>query len=70
VLDTSPLAGKALSDMPLGDGIAIGAIIAEGEVLFPSPNVVLRPGNRVVLMAEKGALNDIVSLFRVSSDYY
>ena len=50
--------------------MAVGAVIANGDVLFPAPELVLKPGNRVVLMAEKGALENIVSMFRVSSDYY
>ncbi len=70
VLDTSSMAGKALGDVLLGEGVVIGAIIADGDVLFPSPDVVLKPGYRVVLFAEKGALDSIVSMFRVSSDYY
>jgi len=70
VLDTSPMAGKALRDVAMSEGVAIGAIIADGEVLFPSPEFVLRPGHRVVLMAEKGALESIMTMFRVSSDYY
>ena len=70
VLDTSPMAGKALGDVALGEGIAIGAIISDGAVFAPTPGHILRPGNRVVLLAEKGALEDIVTMFRVSSDYY
>jgi len=70
ILDTSPMAGKTLSDVAMGEGIAVGAIIAGGDVLPPLPSLILRPGNRVVLMAEKGALDKIVSMFRVSSDYY
>ena len=70
VLDTSPMAGKALGDVAMGEGIAIGAIIADGDVISPNPGHILRPGNRVVLLAEKGALEDIVTMFRVSSDYY
>jgi len=70
VLDTSPMAGKALGDVAMSEGVAIGAILAEGEVFFPSPDFVLRPGHRVVLMAEKGALDSIMTMFRVSSDYY
>ena len=70
VLDTSPMAGKALRDVAMSEGVAIGAIIAEGEVFFPSPDFVLKSGHRVVLMAEKGALESIMTMFRVSSDYY
>jgi len=70
VLDTSPMAGKALSEVAMGEGIAVGAIIVDGEVFSPTPSLILRPGNRVVLLAEKGALDNIVTMFRVSSDYY
>ena len=70
VLDTSPMAGKALGEVAMGEGIAIGAIIADGAVVSPTPDHILRPGHRVVLLAEKGALEDIVTMFRVSSDYY
>lgn len=70
VLDTSPMAGKALRDVNLGEGVAIGAVISGADVLFPTQDLVLRPGNRVVLLAEKGALDEIVTMFRVSSDYY
>ena len=70
VLDTSPMAGKALGDVAMGEGIAIGAIISDGAVFAPTPGHILRPGNRVVLLAEKGSLEDIVTMFRVSSDYY
>ena len=54
----------------LGEGVAIGAVMSGGDVLFPTPDLVLKPGFRVVLLAEKGALDDIVTMFRVSSDYY
>ena len=70
VLETSPMAGKALRDIALSEGVAIGAIITDAGVLPPSPDLVLRSGNRVVLLAEKGALDSIMTMFRVSSDYY
>ena len=70
VLDTSPMAGKALRDVMLSEGVAIGAIITDGGVFPPSDDFILRPGHRVVLMAEKGALESVMTMFRVSSDYY
>jgi len=70
ILDTSPMAGKAMGDVALGEGVAVGAIIANGDILFPSEDIILRPGNRVVLLAEKDSLDSIVTMFRVSSDYY
>ena len=70
VLDTSPLSGKTLQDAELIDGIAIGAIINEGRVVFPTPETVIKTGDQVVLLAEKSAMKDIEQMFRVSTDYF
>ena len=70
VLDTSPMAGKALRDVIMSEGVAVGAIVVDGAVFPPSDDFVLRAGHRVVLMAEKGALESVMAMFRVSSDYY
>jgi len=70
VLETSPLSGKRIDSVEIGEGIAIGAIIHDGRVLFPTPDVVVRPGDRLVLLAERGALKTVEQLFRVSMDYF
>ena len=70
VLETSPLSGKSLRDAELIDGIAIGAIISDGRVLFPTPDTVIKTGDQLVLFAEKSAMKDIELMFRVSTDYF
>jgi len=70
VLDTSPLAGKTIREAGLIDGIAIGAIMHEGRVVFPTPDTVVKAGDHIVLLAEKSAMKNIEQLFRVSSDYF
>lgn len=70
VLDTSPLAGKTLREAGQIDGIAIGAIMREGKVHYPSEDTVVKAGDHVVLLAEKSSLKDIEQMFRVSSDYF
>lgn len=70
VLETSPLAGKKLMDADIGEGIAIGAVIHNGQVLYPKPELVIRPGDRIVLLAELAALKTVEQLFRVSMDYF
>ena len=70
VLETSPLAGKTLREAGQIDGIAIGAVIHEGRVSFPAPDLVVKQGDHVILMAEKSALKQIEQLFRVSMDYF
>jgi trk system potassium uptake protein TrkA len=70
VLETSPLSGKALRDADLPEDITIGAVIQEGVVKFPEPDLVIKQGDKIVLLAEKSAMKAIEALFRVSSDYF
>lgn len=70
VLETSVFAGKTLSEAAVKDGVAIGAIVRNGHVMMPEPSLMLKEGDRVVLMAERSALRDIEALFRVGVELY
>lgn len=70
VLETSPLAGKALRDAELPNNITIGAIIHKGVVEFPRPDLIVRQGDKVILLAERSAMKSIEAMFRVSTDYF
>ncbi len=70
VLETSVFAGKTLSEAGIGDGVAIGAIVRDGMVLMPEPTLLLKEGDRVILLAERAAMNDIETLFRVGVELY
>jgi trk system potassium uptake protein TrkA len=69
VLETSPLSGKSLSEFEL-DGIVVGAIIHNERVIPPTADHVIKPGDRIVLLAESGSLKDVEKMFRVSMDYF
>jgi len=70
VLDTSPLSGKTLEEATIPDGIVIGAIIRDGKVLQPSPDLTIHTRDRIVLLADITALKHVEHLFRVSADYF
>jgi len=70
VLETSPLAGKALREADVPNDIRIGAVIQKGIVMFPEPDLIVKTGDKVVLLAEKSAMKSIESMFRVSADYF
>lgn len=70
VMETSPLAGKPLSHDDIPDGINVGAVVREGKVLFPDHDLIIRSGDRLVLLAERDSLKDVEKLFRVSLDYF
>jgi len=70
VLETSPLSGKPISFADNEDGIAVGAVYRAGQVLPPTPDLIIKPGDRVVLLSDSASLEDVEQLFRVSMDYF
>jgi len=69
VLETSLLVGKKLDDIEL-DGIAIGAVIQDGNVVPMTGNTVIKKGDNLIVMAEKSSFKQVEQVFRVSSDYF
>ena len=70
VLDSSPLAGKTLDEAEIMDGISVGAILSGGKVIHPSGSYVVKPGDHLVLLAEKLSMKHVEKMFRVSLDYF
>jgi trk system potassium uptake protein TrkA len=48
----------------------IGAIYRDGKVSMPNSDSVIKPGDRVVLMALRDYVKDVEQMFRVSIDYF
>lgn len=69
-LETSPLVGRPLSEAGLPDGVVVGAVVREGEPLIPTPDTVVRAGDRVVLLALRENVRDVEQMFRVSLEYF
>jgi len=69
-LETSPMIGKPLRDAELPDGLRIGAIVRNGEVIIPTGDSEIRPKDRVVMFALRDKIEEIQHLFRVSIEYF
>lgn len=69
-LDTSPLVGPALRDLDLPDGMRIGAIYRNGEVLRPSGGLKIKPKDRIVIFALANAVKQVEQMFRVSLEFF
>lgn len=70
VLDTSPLAGQPLKEADLPDGMIVGAIVREDEVIIPRGSTEIQTNDRVILFAQKDAVHKVERLFRVSLEYF
>ena len=69
-LQTSPLVNKPLTDAKLPEGVIIGAVYRDGEVIMPTGQTVIRPDDRVVLMSLRDNVKDVEQMFRVSIEYF
>jgi len=70
ILETSPIAGKTISDAAIPKGITVGAIIRGNDVIFDVDDVVIKPHDHLVLFVEDSALSHVERLFRVSMDFF
>lgn len=69
-LETSPLVGPPLAEQELPDGMRIGAVYRNGEILKPSGSMRIKPKDRVVIFALEGAVRQVEQLFRVSLEFF
>ncbi|MCG5233651.1 Trk system potassium transporter TrkA [Xanthobacter oligotrophicus] len=69
-LETSPLVGKPLKDLDLLEGLRIGAIVRNGQVLLPRGDFVVRAHDRVVLFALADRIKRVEQLFRVALEFF
>ena len=57
-----PWSGKCIKDLLLPRGLLIAAVRREGELVVPRGDVVLKPGDKVVLCAETPKGDSLISL--------
>ncbi|OKL43487.1 Trk system potassium transporter TrkA [Pseudovibrio exalbescens] len=69
-LETSPLVGAPLREVELSEGIRIGAIFRNGEVITPSGEDKIRANDRVVIFALAERVRQVEQMFRVSLEFF
>ena len=69
-LETSSLVGQSLRKLDLDDGIRIGAIYRDKQVIIPSGDTEIKAKDRVVIFADARHVRDVEKIFRVSLDFF
>lgn len=69
-LETSTLVGKPLREVDLPEGILVGAVIRDGEVIIPNGETEILAGDRVVLFARSDQVKKVERMFRVSLEFF
>lgn len=69
--DSCPIANKTIADLDLPEGIFIGAVVREdGTIHMGRKETVIRPGDRVIVMALADQARKVEKLFSVHVDLF
>ena len=69
-LETSPLVGRPLRSLDLPGGMRIGTIIHKGEVITPTGECQIAPGDRFIIFATADQVPKVEQMARVSLEYF
>jgi len=69
-LETSPLVGKPLREIRLPDGIIIGSVVHNGEVIVPRGGTIIKPDDIVVIFTRVEMIKKVEDLFSVRLEYF
>ena len=69
-LETSPLVGRPLRELELPEGIRIGAIYRNKEVIIPDGSTRIAANDRVIIFALAERVRQVEQMFRVSLEFF
>ncbi|HJR20932.1 MAG TPA: NAD-binding protein, partial [Dongiaceae bacterium] len=70
VLETARLVGTMIRDAKLPDGVIVGAIVRDQQVIIATGDTALEKDDHVVLFAASDAVRDVERLFSVRLEYF
>jgi trk system potassium uptake protein TrkA len=69
-LDTSAVVNIPLSEIRKPKGMIFGLIVREDEILVPRPNSIIRPDDRVIILAAHDQVKMVEQMFAVRPEYF
>ncbi|MEQ9813198.1 MAG: Trk system potassium transporter TrkA [Azospirillaceae bacterium] len=69
-LETSPLVGKPIKEIRLPSDVIFGAVVRAEEVIIARPTTVIKPHDRVILLARSQSVRKIEKLFAVRLEFF
>ncbi len=70
VLSTSPMAGQRLRDIDFPEGVLVGAVMKNDEVLRPTGELRIEDGDVVAIFAMADDVPEVERLMQVSIDFF
>lgn len=69
-LDSSAIVNTPIRDIRKPKNMIFGVIIREGRVLLPKPEMVIRPDDRVIILAAHDEVRRVEQMFAVRPEYF
>lgn len=69
-LETSALVGKPLMNVNMPAGALIASVVREDQVIIPSGQTVIEPGDRLVVFVQRKVLSKVEKLLTVSLEFF
>ncbi|HYE49443.1 MAG TPA: Trk system potassium transporter TrkA [Azospirillaceae bacterium] len=69
-LETSSLINTPLREVRLPEGVIVGAIVRGQEVIIPRPSTIIKPHDRVVILATVGQVRKVEKMFSVRLEFF
>ncbi|MBM1218831.1 Trk system potassium transporter TrkA [Ponticoccus sp. SC2-23] len=70
VLGTSPMAGQKISDIGFPEGVLIGGVVKDGDVVRPTGSTRIEEGDVVAIFAMSSDVPEVERLLQVSIDFF
>ena len=70
ILSPSPLAGKAIRDIDFPEGVLVGAVMKNGEVVKPSGGTKIDEGDVIVVFVMASEVPEVEQLLQVTIDFF
>ena len=70
VMSTSPMAGQAIRDIDFPEGVLIGAVLKNGEVVRPVGSLRVDAGDVIAIFAMASDVPEVERLLQVSIDFF
>lgn len=68
--DTTGMVNKPLKEISLPDGVIVGALVRNEEVIVPVGSTVIMPGDHIVILAAAGEAQKVEKMFSVQVDLF
>jgi trk system potassium uptake protein TrkA len=69
-LETSDIVGRPLAESAIPKGALVAAIIREGDVIIPSGESVIEPGDRIIIFSKKNIVPKIEKILSVKLEFF